>query len=300
MTQIISDESSESAKMNDLTGMDIPAEELSNEPEPTKETPKEESKPAKAEEAKPTEEPKEEPEEVEDGEDEEVEKPTRPTRNERPIKSAFKQIKDVRGAVEGLTQAVSKILEKLDNPTPKQQEEKIDEISQLAEKRGLDPEGLAEIVALTKKEMLAELEQSGKLNKTLPADIQEKLKVLDKVQADMKANEEQVHFEKEWNTIQTDLQKQFPNAKQGELTEAKKVMDELAHSKEFHKYDLDYILFKNKDKFETILKVAKNSKSAETSSKQIIDYEETEDINLDPEDMTPDKMKAYQKKKYGA
>ncbi len=74
-------------------------------------------------------------------------------------------------------------------------------------------------------------------------------------------------------------------------------MDELSHKKEYHKYPLDYILFKNSKKFTAILKVADKSRAAETG-KEVQNQDENEsDEPIDIENMTPARMKALENKR---
>ena len=260
-------------ELNNLTGMGIPESETQDEaPQVLKIQP--EVKPeVKAEEAKPAEKPKEEIKEARQ------ERPAQPSSVEKAIFSQLKEMRDELKTLKPAEKAEAK--------------EVIDDITALAEKRGLDKEGLAEIAEVLEKSILGKLETTGKLSKDLPTDVQDKLKQLDSILADKKARDEADHFEKEWLGVLPDLQKQYPNAKAGELAEAKKILDEISHSKEHHAHDLDYILFKEKNKFETILKVAKNSKSGETSSKQIADDSDIT-LDLNPEEMTPEKAKAYE------
>lgn len=288
----IKDAVSEAQKLEDLTGMGN-LEETQPEVKPeVKEETKEEVKPeVKAEEAKTEEET--DTEEVDDdevGEPKRAEKPNKAAKNERPMRALFSQIKELRGMIESLKTAPAQKAEVADA---------IDEISQIAEKRNLDSEGLAEIIALTEKRILDNLEKTGKLNKDLPADVQDKLKLLDQYKSDLEAKEIEASYEREYNAFLPDLQKQYPNAKASELSAAKEKLDELSHSKEWRDKDLDYVVYKNKSIFDTLLKVAKFNKSGETSSKQMNDGEVSEDVDLDPENMTPDKMSNYLKKKHG-
>lgn len=294
-------QAAEAAKLEDLTGMGIPESELidtpivqekpeeksDEEPEPKTTDKPEDGEPEGDGEGDDDDDPKGEDEDEDDPKDP---PPKRPAKNERPLKAIFSQIKELRSIVEGI---VSKSSAKQETV------EQLDELKELAEKRGDSPEDLAKLVDAIQKKVLSDLEKSGKLSKDLPDDVKEKLKLLDQIQADKTKADESAHFEREWLGLLPDLQKQYPNAKAGELTEAKKILDELSHTKVHHKHDLDYIVFKNRSKFDTLLKVAKHSKSGETTSKQIEDDTgEEKDIDLDPENITPEKMAAYEKQKY--
>lgn len=292
----ISAEIAEAQKLEDLTGMGMP-EEL-KEAYKLEEESEVNSKPAPKEETEEVESTETEEETDDDSKDEVEDKESKirspkPAKNERPLKAIFSQIKELRNGQESLATIIKGLQ---DNSTKKETVNAIDEISTLAEKRGLDAEGLAEIISLAQKKVLEDLEKNGKLSNKLSPEVEERLKLLDELQAERKVQAEVEHFNKEYVAYLPELQKQYPNAKAAELAEAKVVLDELAHSKEFRDKDLDYVVYKNRSKFDALLKVAKHSKSGETSSKQMVDDTDEEfEIDLDPENMTPEKAKAYEK-----
>lgn len=297
MAQTIQDGVSEAQKLEDLTGMGIPESEYTHE-----ETKSEEVKPEVKAESKPEPKSKDDSEEddsIEGDEEEESEDEGENEReNKRSVRSAKKSspIK----AIFSIIKEIQRDLATLKAPPAAKQEvkEAIDEIAEFAKTRELDGEALTQLTQILQKKIMNDLEKSGKLGQGVPKEIQDKLKELEDLKKESTERKEIEHFEKEWSSLVVDLQKQYPNAKAGELAEARKLMDELSHSKEWAKYDLDYVLYKNKSQFDTLLKVAKVSKSGETSSKQIVEHDDEEDIDLDPENMTPEKMKAYEKRKY--
>jgi len=297
-------EVAEAQKLEDLTGMGIPQDEIvDTEQSETESESKEEKPKAKAEEAKAKGKTDEDEEEVDDEDEEEATTSSqkRPAKSERPLKAAFKQIGELREEFRSSLSEIKQLLSKTPNSEAKKEaKEAVDEIAEFASRyEDTNPEGLKELLSVFEKQVMANLEKSGKLSKDLPEDIKEKLKLLDTIQAEKKAKEETLQFESEWNKLLPEIRREYPNASESLIAEAKQKMDEIAHTKEFHKYDLDYVLFKNKPVFNTLLKLAK-SKSFETSSKQINKEEnDEEDIDLDPENMTPEKMKAYNKKTYG-
>ncbi len=155
---------------------------------------------------------------------------------------------------------------------------------ELGEELGLDTPGIAKILKKA-------VELSSKKS-VLPKEIVDKLKELDKLTAQSRQAEEAAHFGKEWGAL--NIQKQYPNASPAALKEAQELMDTLAHSKQHHKHDLDYILFKNKAKFDTILKTAGKGKSGETG-KRVGRTEEAEseedEAMVDIENLSPDVMR---------
>lgn len=157
----------------------------------------------------------------------------------------------------------------------------------LAKELGMDEEGIAKILK-------AAVKLSSKKS-VIPKDIAEKLKTLDDLKAKDKQSQEVNHFNNEWKDLE--IGKKYPNAPKSAVQEAQKLMDELAHSKEHHKHDLDYILYKNKNKFESILKVAAKGKSGETGKRigkeSVTESSDDESEELvDIENLTPAVMKA--------
>lgn len=277
------------AKIQEMTGINEgSSENLEDVPE-TPEAKPEEKPEVKAEEVKPEEAPKEK----EEGEDEKEQvRSERPNRSDRPLKAVFTQIKELRDAQK-------QILDRL-NATPaekKDASEVLDEVVRdIADRRNLDAEGLKEILEAAEKRVMKNLEDKGLLKKDLTPDILEKLKLLDTIEAKQKEEAEKLHDQQEWLAFLPELQKQFPNASAKEFVDAQKLMDELAHTKEFHDKELDYVLYKNRDKFAAILKVAKGTKAGETSTREIgeEDTGEKKELDLDPENITPEKMKRFQ------
>ena len=286
------------ADINEEDGMiSDPAEFAKREAERGKEAPEEKPEEPK-EEPKPKVEPKVEEKPVEPKKDAEP-----PVRGERPAKiepnsaekALFAQIKELREEIKNLKVPVTAKEEKaVDVALDKA-------LAEIAEKRNLDPEGLSEIANALREDILKNVGKPSEL----PADIQEKLKDLEDLKADkekrdsdQKVKEDTMRFESEWGTLLTDIRRQYPNAGPAELAEAKKQMDEIAHTADFRKYDLDYVLFKNKSVFDTLLKLAKGSKSGEGESKQIVDDDVDElEVDLDPDNMNPQTMKVYEERR---
>lgn len=226
----------------------------------------------------------------------------------RPLKAVFTQLKEITDR-----------LEKMESKSPEVKEAaKVadDAFKAFAEKIGADPAAITELYGVFQKNLLADLDKQGLLKKDLPADVQDKLKKLDELVAkdatqQVKEREarEAAHYEKEWTDLIPSLKQQFPFAGATEYSEAKKLMDTLSHdpvqggvvidekNKILKPYTLDYILFKNKDKFSAILKVASNKKSGEKGGREMVDVDDEEEVDLDPSAMTPEKFKRYEAKK---
>lgn len=283
------EESTESAeKAEDVAEEKQPEDESKEEEEPA---PRKSRRVSEEDNAQDDEAEESEDEEEEDGEDEEGSK------SKRPAKTVpYGLLKAKNAKIKELQRQLAGRAEKADESGDEGDADEVEETANaLAEELGIDAKGLAKILRATQK-----LNGKGKFE--LPKDIQDKLKTLDNLQEREKIQAEEAHFDKEWSAVMPEIKKQFPNASESELSEARKLMNTLAHSKEFHKYDIDYILYKNKSKFETILKVAGKSKSGERSKAIREDnYEATDDDDNLPniEDITPEMMKARDNKAMG-
>lgn len=270
---------------------EIEEEQPADEPkEPEKTSTRESRRASEEEDGQEEDEEESEDEEEEDGEDEEDSKSQRPAKTvpyglHKADRAKIKELKKQLAIAQG-------------NADESGDDEDVSEAAELArelgEELGLDAKGLEKILMASKKL------NKGKFE--LPKDLAKKLARLDEIDAREKINDETAHFENEWKTTATNLKKQFPNAPESALLEAKSLMDKLAHSKEFHKYDLDYVLFKNMGKFQTLLKVAGKSKSTE-SGKSVreadIDVQDDDDAIVNIEDMSPAIMKAREAKSMG-
>lgn len=141
-------------------------------------------------------------------------------------------------------------------------EDKIDDIDErvkkFAEKAGVDdPAILRELLELageTSSSKVKELEQ--KLNDLLE-DKKTETESKKSETATQKAKEEAEYFDKEWDSFLPQLEKSFGELSGDQMKEAKVVMDEIAHSPKWGKYDLDYIFFKNQSDFEDAIGVKK-------------------------------------------
>jgi hypothetical protein len=312
----VSAQAAEAQKLEDLTGMGVPASEL--EVPATEQKPPKVEKPQSEEKPNPESQPKpdkstEEAEDTDAGEDDDDaepagkdDKPVREERKDRPAKGKG-AITAIFSILTDLQKDIAKLKEKDSSKSEIREtvEETADEIKGLTEKyKDLDPEGLEQLVSGIKKRILADLEKEGKLAKDYPDEIKkllEKAPLLEEYEKEKKAQKQEQIFNTEWDSWLPSLEKYYPNARASEKAAMRKLMDEISHSKEFHTVqDLDYIWFKNKSQFDAIGKVAKGSSSGEGDSKHLVDDKdasEEEDIDLDPENMTPEKMKAHDKQK---
>lgn len=208
------------------------------------------------------------------------------------LKSKNQKIKTLETELNDARKLLEKSKESGDDDAADDAEADIEKASKdLAEELGIGEEG-------AKKILKAAVKLSSKKS-ALPKEVVEALKTLDDMKKDKAKQDEIDHFNKEWTDLS--LAKQYPNASPAALKEAQDLMDKLAHSKDHAQHDLDYILYKHKAKFETILKTAGKKKSGETGKrigkeKDIdSDEEEGEDM-VDIEHLTPDVMKRREQK----
>lgn len=227
--------------------------------------------------------------EEDDAEDEDESDTTSKSKGERTV--PYSLLKSKNAKIKQLQADLAKRDEARESGDKEDVEEANEEVEasakELAEELGMDKEALAKFLKVAVK-------LSSKKS-VISKDIAEKLKTLDELQAQNKQSKEIAHFNKEWESL--DIKKQYPNAPKAALKEAQELMDELAHSKEHHIHDLDYILYKNKSKFDALLKTAVKGKSGEQgkrigTEKSYEGNDSSDEENLvDIEDLNPQIMK---------
>jgi len=286
--------------------------ETEEETETTEETPEEEEKSDESEEEEADEKPaarqkrevaKDEDEEAEESEEsddeseeeesDEEDKPDESTKSKAKRTVPYSLLKSSKAKIRDLESQLQEARAAKEDDDGS--DEEIEEAAtKLGEELGLDKAGIKKILETS-------LKLSSKKS-ALPKDVQEKLKTIDELQAESKQSKEVAHFNKEWESL--DIKKQYPNAPKAALKEAQELMDKLAHSKDHHKHELEYILFKNKAKFETILKTAAKQKSGEgakrVGTEKSYESQESDEDLVDIEEMNPSIMKAREAKELEA
>ena len=101
-------------------------------------------------------------------------------------------------------------------------------------------------------------------------------------------------FDTEWTSVIPVLKAQFPNATDEQLAQAKKEMDALSHTEKYSKTELDYIVFKEKAKFE---KVLFSPKQKTFESGRAVDMSTTDEFPIFSNDMTPAQFEAFEKRR---
>lgn len=295
--------------------------------------PKAETKPAeetKTEGEEPEAEEETEGEEEDEAGDEEAGKeksnPPAPTKQKgkSPIKAAFRMIGEQGAQIKDLAKAVGELAIAL---KPKDKEAaaaatSLQKLIKKAEDAGEDPEAIKLMVDAAKEELMKDLTEKGLLSKELPAEVKEKLDVVDEVKAERDDAREVQAFGKEWTGLLPALKQRYPNASDSLLQQAQEEMWKIATGEEggvvtkkaktnaegkvteqgrIAPYPLDYLLHKFGSKFDTILKVAKASKSSESGSKEIDNGTEDEssddNIEMPLDEQNPETYLKMQKAK---
>jgi len=218
--------------------------------------------------------------------------PSKPTKAER---AAFQQINslksELRNEFKSSIDEIKALIVK-GNKKGETVEEQADEIetiaADLAKRINVEPESLKEI--LNAAVGIATKKLGAKEKAELPEEIKNALTELEELKKDSAEKKELDHFNGEWEQAMPAIQKKYPNAKAAELNKAKEVMYKLARSEKYHQYDLDYILFKESKKFDTLLQVAAKRRGLEQGKSITRDESEDdsqEETMPDIEDMTP-------------
>jgi hypothetical protein len=241
--------------------------------EPTKETePKKEEQPVKKEEPK-----------AEDKKTEERPKKYIPIPQYQAEKEEHtKEVASLKARIEELEKGEGTKKEKTDAIN--------DEVKEFAQSLGVeDPEVLEKILTFVTqgtKKTVSELEKKivELQGKKAEEDHQLQLK------------KEQERFDNEWDAFaSSELKKTYPDATPEQLAEARTMMDELSHSKDWHKYDLDYIFFKNKKDFDDSIGVKKFKGSGATKQQDMQPQDKKSETPTLSDNPTPEEIKAYER-----
>lgn len=296
-------DSKERAELLENSGMGAPPEDPAEEAaEPQEDKPEvDPKKPAPKEDDEAEDESEEEEDEAEESEDEdeadeddeegeEDEEPETPKNPARTVPYSLLKAKNAK--IKQLEAALADKSGKADESGDEDDAAEVETAAEaLAKELGADDVDKTRLTKILKAAAKLAARKGGPV--VLPKEVTDRLKLLDKYEADNKEKTETAHFQKEWNGLLPAITKQYPGATQAILAEAMKLMDDLSHSKKFHDKDLDYVLFKNRDKFDTVLKVSPKNKGGEagkTMAEQDIEEGDEEQLT-DIENLTPDIMK---------
>ena len=289
-------------------GLEVPVEETeeTTTEDQKQETPPEEKETPKSEDEETEEaddsEDEEEADEEDESDDEEDEPRSRAVKSKTRtvpyslLKTERERRKALAGEIKNLREEIADIRATRKGTNA---DDEIDEIEKEAESLGKelnleDSKGLAKVLRKSVELARKELEKNGE---KLTPELKEKLKLLEQVEARERANAETAHFDKEWDSLAPDIKKEYPQITEAQLKQAKEEMNGLAHSKELHKFPLDYILYKKKDVFSTIFKTSPSKKGMERPKDMSVPEGEEEENLVNIEDMTPEVMKAREQKR---
>lgn len=197
---------------------------------------------------------------------------------------SYKQFNELRSDLRKANKTIAKLAENNSKKVEDVPDDFTTRIDVLAKEIGVEnPDGLKKIMALV-QDVIKGTETN--FEKKL-ADIEEKYGKL------IKETPVSDNYNKEWKDFQkSSFSKDFPNATADQVDEAQELMNKLSHTpnvggKEYtdptgrkllDPYELDYIYFKNKDKFQALL-TGKKSKGMEKGRTQGIDKNSKGDEN---------------------
>ena len=231
-------------------------------------------------EEKTTVEPEVKPEEVETKEDEPKEVSVKEDKIDPKEYKSYKQT--LREELQSdFDQKLEKLKEEMSKSKPNETKSEVleEDVKALAKELDFDEAKTKRIIEVARKglELSAEDKQALEEFKNFKTEREEK-------------QQEEI-FNEEWNTLP--IKDQFPNASKEQLDKAKEIMDELSHSEKYHKMDMDYILFKEREKFNEAL-FSPRMKTFESGRLTSKDEESDELPDFNP-DWTPAQVEKYEK-----
>lgn len=255
----------------ELPDTDLPADEGTTDTKPEEETPTEDESVETDDAEKST------LKETEEDADSDKEDDTSRHERKRSIydeykekKSELKSERELRLQMEEKNRELEARLAQFGKENPEETKAEITEdIEAFAVKIGADAETLKEMKRLFLKGVTPEKAVDDETLKALE-EFRE-WKQVQKQQDDVKA------FEEEFNSVLPQLRTEYPNATDTEIKSIKQKLDELAHTKDFHDKELEYVLYKNKDTIATL--VSPKKRGIET--RQPVDMG-TQDFEFDP------------------
>lgn len=118
-----------------------------------------------------------------------------------------------------------------------------------------------------------------------------------KAEKDLQAQvkQEEAKFNSEWDSfVKSDSFKNaYPDATPEQIAEARTLMDERSHSKDWAKYDLDYIFFKNRADFDDSLGTKKFKGSGTTTTQGITEVKKSNGAPKLSDSPTAEEIRAY-------
>lgn len=160
------------------------------------------------------------------------------------LKDRKKDLKEEREAREEAERQVTELKQRVENlekaRNPEDKKEAQDEIDKfIADHKEWDKPAIADLVSLVRKGVKPESAMSAEDRKVI-----EDARL---ITAKGNKDADKQSFETEYQATAPSIKEMFPQATVEELSEVKKTLEGLAHSKGWHDKELDYIVFKNKD-----------------------------------------------------
>lgn len=108
--------------------------------------------------------------------------------------------------------------------------------------------------------------------------------------------QEEMKFNSEWDSFVkgSSFKDAFPDASPEQIAEARAIMDEVSHSKDWSKYDLDYIFFKNRNDFNDALGTKKFKGSGPTKTQGITEVKKSNGAPKLSDSPTAEEIRAYE------
>jgi len=242
-------ELAEVEKMSGAAMHEDEPEKVQEPEEPTKEEPKETAPKPEAQE--PSQEKKEDPEEDKDPQDEEPteEKPKEETSKVQPKRpNRYIPLPKYQAEKAATQKEIAELKQQLEqaqsaagNPTETKEAAAVanESIEKYAEEHGFEVSQVQGLVNLISQSVV-------------PPEVKE---LIAQQKADAEARAAEESFNAEWQSVENDLKKAYPDATPAQLVEAKKRMNELAHTEETQNTPLRYLLAGEKAQFDTIMGV---------------------------------------------
>ena len=159
-------------------------------------------------------------------------------------KSELKSEKELRTKAETENTELKEKLEALQNAeTPKEKQDALDDIDELAKEINADPE----VIRKLQKVLMKGVAPAN--NETLQKDLADFKNWKTQNQKVMATQQ----FETEFATVLPQIKSDFPKISDDEMKSVKEALDKISHSKEYHDKSLDYVVFKNKEELSALI-----------------------------------------------
>lgn len=184
-------------------------------------------------------------------------------------KNELKSEREQREALEQENRELQSKIEALNRAdTPRERAEAEDELDEFAKEINADPQAIKKMRELFLKDI-----KVPTIDESLRKDLDE----FKRYKAENQQAIEKSLFEKEFSKVTPTLKEFFPSVSDAELDIIKTEVDKIAHSKEWHDKDLDYIVFKNKEILSNF--VSPHKKGMESKSRKDVSVDS---FNFDP------------------